>query len=238
MVSPHEPDSEFLRKAGIGIWKISVLAWPLVLPLCLFLIGSCSIRRGASSCRTRSDASVIGFRERLLSFPAGAVLDLANLSGTDGDEDVVVMLGWRFNVSIGTALEIGRLSEFPRAAMDVSPRFGPLLRSEDFRRPVLEPGIRVTFVSVIQKWLPEYSFGLRSSTVYAWSILTLSLLRQHKTIMIEPITNIMIVAPAAVPHITLFLTPDAMAGQADLRPRLNFNLHNTYRARKAWTSAP
>ena len=192
MVSPHEPDSGALRKAGIGIWKISVLAWPLVLPLCLFLIGSCSIHRRASSCRTRSDASVIGFRGRLLSFPAGAVLDLANLSGTDGDEGVVVMLGWQFYVSIGTALEIGRLSEFPRAAMDVSPRFGPLLRSEDFRRPVLEPGIRVTFVS---------------STVYAWSILTLSLLRQYKTIMIEPITNIMIAAPAAVPHITLFLRP-------------------------------
>lgn len=120
-----------------------------------------------------------------------------------------------------------------RAAKDVSPRFGPLLRSEDFQRPVLEPGIRITFVSVIQRWLSESSSGLRSSTVYAWSILTLSLLRQQKTIMIEPIKYIMIAASAAVPHIMFLLTPDAMAGQADLRPRLNFKLYNTYRARKA-----
>lgn len=67
-----------------------------------------------------------------------------------------------------------------------------------------------------------------------WSILALSLVRQHKMIMIEPITSNITAAPAAVPHSTPLLIPDAMAGKADLRLQLGFRFQNTHRARRAW----
>lgn len=109
----------FLGIMGIGLWTISLRTWPLVLSLFPFLVSSCWICRGESSRRNISDFSVIGFKVVFFSLPASAVLDLITCRGSAGHEGVVITLGWRFAISTGRALQIRRINESSRAAIDV-----------------------------------------------------------------------------------------------------------------------